>query len=123
MRRFLNLSGMNSGFQLAHAVYVVTMSFVVIGILVGGSFVFSGYVGLSLDDEDMAKRSSSPLGPRKLLAFMDILVLSSMVRVLAKLCSRSERYKFEVQSMRNGFFILAGSLTVGAIVTLCIPGI
>jgi hypothetical protein len=114
---------MNSGFQLAQAVFVVTISFVAIGILVGGSFVFSGYIGLSLDDEDMAKRSSSPLGPRKLLAFMDILILSSMGRVLEKLCSRSERYKFEVQSIQSGLYILAGSLTIGAIVSLCLPGI
>ena len=114
---------MNSGFQLAQAVFVVTISLVAIGIHVGGSFVFSGYVGLTLHDEDMAKRSSSSLGPRKLLAFMDILVLSSMGRVLAKLCSRSERYKFEVQSLQSGLYILAGSVTVGVIVSLCLPRI
>lgn len=101
---------MNSGFQLTDTAYGVATGFVCIGCTVGGSLIFSGYVGLAFDDEDTVRPSTEHRGLKKLLTSFDLLVFGSLGRVLAKLCMHSERCALERKSMFSGFLVLAGSV-------------
>lgn len=87
-----------------------------IGCIVGGSLIFSGYIGLAFDDEGIVGTSTEHRGLKKLLELVDLHVFSSLGRVLMKLCMRPERYAFERESMFSGFLVLAGSVVGWVIV-------